>query len=383
MSKDNKKITAVFLLLDKNNTPLKNIDYKVTEELNNKERHVIKGKTNSKGKTFEFIRSVGTKICIYIKIGTNELKKYSCLHLPDTKKDKLIIRAKVSAILVNTELKEHEGTAGSIKRKDYQVVSGDTLGAIAKNNNTTVAYLKSLNPHIKNIHKIFPGDWIKIPISSKDKDESSESKDQVEEPSDIDINQDSGNNQNGHPTEQISYDSDTTVYHIYYDGRIERENRQAVGYAAFIYYDESGNKHYLGKTEYIKTRRWSSKGVLGNGYVYLVCIGGDKSSGGVNDNALKGVEKEKRLSKYRKGNVGYNIHMYSEKYQRYYLSGIVMASFLGVLCKLGYDDISFNGASAKDGSPGISSSHINGQCIDVRYLRKDRKAARMVLNDRQ
>ena len=59
--------------------------------------------------------------------------------------------------------------------------------------------------------------------------------------------------------------------------------------------------------------------------------------------------------------------MNSKEDQRYYLNGITMAAFLGALCKLGYDDISFNGASAKDGSPGPSVSHINGVCVDVRY----------------
>lgn len=46
--------------------------------------------------------------------------------------------------------------------------------------------------------------------------------------------------------------------------------------------------------------------------------------------------------------------MNSAEYQRYYLSGVVMAAFLGALCKLGYDDISFNGASKIDGSPTLA-----------------------------
>ena len=481
MSNSHKKIKAGFLLLDANDKLLKNIEYKIVTVKNNEESHLVKGKTNSKGATYEFVKPIGTKLCLYIKIGTKDFKKVSCLLLPSTNKSKLKIRARVSAILIDSELRKHGEDAGSIKRKDYQVVKGDTLENIAKKFNTNVAQLKRLNPKIKSIHKIYEGDWLKVPAQIGDvskettDDSSSQSKptepatvdsksdisidseqpwyeevwDNLKETSDeadamidkaeeaikqgqqkvidetidamesiadaseklhdtlfgdkeattssginpsnnkskidesqLDIKQEAGNNQKGNPAEQFTYDSDTTVYHIYYDGHIERANRQAVGYAKFIYYDESGNKHFLGKTKYLKTPRYG-----GGEDVYLVNIGGDSESSKydgsqIDDNNISSVEKEKRLSKYRKGNVSYNITMNSKQHQRYYLSGVAMATFLGALCKLGYDDISFNGASKKDGSPGPSSSHTNGKCIDVRYLRKDKKALKIILNNR-
>ncbi|MDC4864128.1 hypothetical protein NQ912_11090 [Acinetobacter baumannii] len=58
-----------------------------------------------------------------------------------------------------------------------------------------------------------------------------------------------------------------------------------------------------------------------------------------------------------------------------------MAAFLGGLCKSGYDDISFNGFSTVNGSPGESASHINGEAGDIRYLRKDKKAKAVTLQD--
>lgn len=482
MSNNQSKITASFILLDANSRLLKNIEYKVTTVKDNKENHLVEGKTNSKGATYEFVKPISTKLCLYIKIGSKGFKKVTCLLLPSTSKSKLKIRARVSAILIDSKLKEHGSNAGSVKRKDYKVVTGDTLESIAQRHNTEVSELKRLNPKIKSIHKIFAGDWLKVPAqlgdTSKDTTDNSSPKpmltkqakanskndtsidleqpwyqkawnnvkdgtdkiddvinkaeesikqgqqriingtlytrehvaetsgklyDKVfgeDEPSKInnrnnpakteslgnknktsepplEIKKDAGNNQKGNPSDQITYDSDTTVYHIYYDGHIERANKQAIGYAAFIYYDEGGSKHFLGKTKYLKTPRYG-----GGGHIYLVNIGGDKNSNGINDNNLLNIEKEKRLSKYRKGNVGYSIYMNSQKYQRYYLSGVAMATFLGALCKLGYDDISFNGASKVDGGPGPSSSHTNGKCIDVRYLRKDKKALEMILNDR-
>ncbi|MGP9600913.1 glycosyl hydrolase 108 family protein [Psychrobacter sp. AOP42-A1-21] len=480
MSNSQKKLTAWFVLFDAQSKVLKNIEYKVTAvNSNEEEEHVVKGKTNSKGATYEFVKPIHTKLCLYVKIGTKDFKKAGNISLPPVKENRLKIKAKISAVLIDSKLKKHGNEAGSIKRKDYKVVTGDTLESIAKKHNTDIATLKRLNPKIKSIHKIFAGHWLKVPVqigdvgketedkpspsvSTKppatktkgsepvdseqpwydkawdsvkdihdeadamidraeeaikdgqqkiikgtleamesvtdaseklydtlfgDKEDTTPSntnptqnKGKVDEPK-LDVKKETGNNQKGNPVEQITYDSDTTVYHIYFDGRIERQHPKAEKYAAFVYYDEGGSKHYLGKTKYIKTPRYG-----GGKDVYLVNIGGDSESSKydgsqIDDNNISSVEKEKRLSKYRKGKVSYNIFMNSKEYQRYYLSGVAMATFLGALCKLGYDDISFNGASKIDGSPGPSSSHTNGKCIDIRYLRKDKKALEMILDD--
>ena len=154
--------------------------------------------------------------------------------------------------------------------------------------------------------------------------------------------------------------SDTTRYHIYHDGKIKRENKAATGYAQYIYYDSTGTSHNLGKSKYVVARRWSSKNVLGSGNVYLVDV--------------------RNFEKYRSGVVGYKILMNSGQ-QRYYLGGLELAAFLGGLCKSGYDDISFNGFSTNNGGPGESKSHINGEAGDLRYLRTDKKALAVILQD--
>ncbi|ENW97878.1 hypothetical protein [Acinetobacter sp. NIPH 298] len=151
---------------------------------------------------------------------------------------------------------------------------------------------------------------------------------------------------------QAPVTSDTTRYHIYHNGKIKRENRAATGYAEFIYYDQNGGAHNLGKSRYIVANRWNSKGVKGAGSVFLVDI--------------------RPFKQYRNGDVGYKMLLNTSS-GRYYLGGLEMAAFLGALCKCGYDDISFNGFSMVDGSPGVSSSHINGVAGDIRYLRKDKK----------
>jgi LysM repeat protein len=50
--------------------------------------------------------------------------------------------------------------------KTYTIKSGDTLGKIAANNNTTVAVLASRN-HIQNVNKIYAGQTLAIPVQGK------------------------------------------------------------------------------------------------------------------------------------------------------------------------------------------------------------------------
>ena len=163
---------------------------------------------------------------------------------------------------------------------------------------------------------------------------------------------------NGRPVTSVITDkaaSDTTRYHIYHNGKIKRQNADATGYAEFIYYDENGGKHNLGKSKYKTGQRWQSKGKPdGNNRVYLIDI--------------------RYFLNYKKGQVHYKIEKNSEKNVRYFLTGLALAAYLGTLCKLSYDDISFNGFSTANGDPGESSSHINGAVGDMRYLRKDFKA---------
>ena len=53
-----------------------------------------------------------------------------------------------------------------VKYIEYKIVSGDTLGKIAKRYKTTVKAIKAANPDkIKNVNKIYAGDVIKIPVS--------------------------------------------------------------------------------------------------------------------------------------------------------------------------------------------------------------------------
>lgn len=56
-------------------------------------------------------------------------------------------------------------TPESLNSIDYQIQYGDTLSEIAAANNTTVANLMELNPHIENPNMIFAGDHLVIPTN--------------------------------------------------------------------------------------------------------------------------------------------------------------------------------------------------------------------------
>ena len=45
----------------------------------------------------------------------------------------------------------------------YQIVSGDTLGKIARRNNTTVDNIMAINPELKNMNFIVAGCYIYLP----------------------------------------------------------------------------------------------------------------------------------------------------------------------------------------------------------------------------
>jgi len=149
--------------------------------------------------------------------------------------------------------------------------------------------------------------------------------------------------------------SDTTRYHIYHNGKIKRQNINATGYAEFIYYDENGGKHNLGKSKYIPVDRLGPGNAPVEGSkVYLVdqrqhpyYISPDKKLG------YKWQIPEKIQGKIRR---------------RYYLNGLTMAGALGTLMKMGYQEYHGTGWSNRKGQSVGSSTHRNGEAGDFRYL---------------
>lgn len=152
--------------------------------------------------------------------------------------------------------------------------------------------------------------------------------------------------------------SDTTRYHIYYDGKIKRENKAATGFAEFIYYEANGTQHNLGKSAFI----------VANKYENYKDKNGNTQYRQVNGNSYL-IDYSKH-NKYKHGNIGYKWLIVSDD-KRFYLSGLCLAVVLGSMLSLGYAEYHGSGFSKINGSPGASVSHINGNCGDFRYIGTD------------
>lgn len=141
------------------------------------------------------------------------------------------------------------------------------------------------------------------------------------------------------------------TYHVYWDGRIEKHIPRAIqkGYEdkyKYIYHDEKGQKYEIGFASIKPTKVYGAK------------------SGTVNLFVLRCVQDV-----YRDGNKHYKLTINS---QRTYANEYRWASLLGEKLEVCFDGIVCNGFSMSDGSPGVSSSHLNEKNDDKRYLRKDR-----------
>jgi hypothetical protein len=144
--------------------------------------------------------------------------------------------------------------------------------------------------------------------------------------------------------------SDTTRYHIYHDGKIKRENKAATGFAEFIYYDQNGKTHNLGKSKFVKAPMRKAGNEVISGSCYLIDF--------------------TKHGSYKSGNIGYKWFMTGGNI-RFYLNGITMSGVLGTFMSLGYEEYPSSGGSLIDGSSQAPSvTHRNGEACDFRYIGK-------------
>ncbi|WP_314339978.1 cell envelope integrity protein TolA [Acinetobacter guillouiae] len=165
-------------------------------------------------------------------------------------------------------------------------------------------------------------------------------------------------------SDQAATTSDTTNYVIYSNGTIDRTNKAASGYAAY-YYVVNNQPVLIGKSKIYKADRWSKKGKKGSGTSYLVNIReifGDTAS------------KPNNTWEKKIGNLNISIRNDSQEQHRFWLSTEAFAAYIGAVCNFG-EKVRFSGFSDKNGSPGKSSSHLNGEVGDIGYIRVDRNNA--------
>ncbi len=145
------------------------------------------------------------------------------------------------------------------------------------------------------------------------------------------------------------------TYFIYSSGTIERFEFQSSNIIAYVYVDDFGGFHNLGRFDISYTGKWvKNKNVWSQSttdFIELVFI--------------------KTLKPYSSNKVKLAVKNWDSESQRYYVNPDCLAGFLGAMAENNIEDIKFNGASKKDGSSKPSSSHYNGEAIDISYLRTD------------
>ena len=147
-------------------------------------------------------------------------------------------------------------------------------------------------------------------------------------------------------------------YLIHHGGKIEQLlfAEASPDAARYIYIDGEGKEYDFGVFKGAKARRWVSKNVPGVADIYLV----DAKDLGVNP-----------------------VRKFGFKFagtERTYLNMQALASLIGALMTVQFQDIVSTGFSKVDGSPGVSVSHINGENGDFRFLRLDKSGGSLDLS---
>lgn len=150
----------------------------------------------------------------------------------------------------------------------------------------------------------------------------------------------------------------TLIYDIYHDGKIHKNKMENPDYAKYIYHDKNGVKHNLGIAKAHKTRRHTKKDTL--------------STKKDNDTVLVYV---KDIPSYNSGGVKFKFLTWNSSSGRWYINPDCLAGLLGAMIEENIVDLGFNGFSIKNGNTaGGSSSHINGEKGDLRYLNTNKDA---------
>jgi hypothetical protein len=151
----------------------------------------------------------------------------------------------------------------------------------------------------------------------------------------------------------------TTAIHIYHDGTISKLDYKELDKITYIYHDKNGKKHDLGNTSVLKVKKWEKKNKATKEDFYLI--------------------KMEDLMSYKNGEVKFKFKFSSTK--RRYTNPYAMATFMGAMLNVGYEDFTSTGFSNKDGSPGVSNSHINGNAGDILYLNTKKSNTTTLLED--
>ena len=160
---------------------------------------------------------------------------------------------------------------------------------------------------------------------------------------------------------------DVITYHIYSGGKIEKhipkeiklENKKKYKY---VYHDKNDKEHVLGIFDFFLTTEMNKGNITGKNSVELIDV-----------REFKGYSSDGIKLKF--------ITLNTDS-KRYYINPDCYAGLLGAMADMNIDYLGFNGFSNFEAkSTGGSSSHINGEKGDLRYLSKNKKGEPTLLQD--
>ncbi|AXT50609.1 hypothetical protein D1818_07090 [Aquimarina sp. BL5] len=155
------------------------------------------------------------------------------------------------------------------------------------------------------------------------------------------------------------------VYSIIYDGKIEKKVCDNPAKAKYTYIDKTNKTHVLGKTKVHSTKRHRKKNLL---------------STKKDDDVLLTYSKD--IKNYTLGDVKFGFSTWNSSSGRWYINPDCFAGLIGAMIEESVVDLGFNGFSIKNGNTaGGSSSHINGEKGDLRYLSTNENGERTYLQD--
>jgi hypothetical protein len=133
----------------------------------------------------------------------------------------------------------------------------------------------------------------------------------------------------------------------------------------YVYFDKNNKQYNIGEASLTKVQRHVKKGVLStkkDDLVELIYI--------------------KDIPSFHSDTIKFRFLVWNSTSKRWYINPDCLAGLLGAMIELSIEDLGFNGFSDKMGeSAGESSSHINGEKGDLRYLSKNYNGEATLLED--
>ncbi len=176
----------------------------------------------------------------------------------------------------------------------------------------------------------------------------------------------------------------TKTINIYHDGKISKLDLKNVKEVNYVYHDKNGNSHDLGKFVITKSQKW----IDGTKHEWKTKKGGEwktvkigsktryyKKDSDKKNSLITPFTGSPKAFKYNDSKE-INFALYEDT-SREYFNPEAFATLIGALADVNFNDLVSNGSVATDGTGAYSVSHFNGFNMDFKYLRKDKKKAKL------